>query len=684
MSKTTLKRVLRTPYIKLDGTSPERNLKIEELVSLTGVSVFQANPDGSVYKDFTPDVCIIENGQKSFDVNLKPGENKIFLGIQYGQNQVQDLRMSVDVVYDKSEEEPFSLQDENDSNDGFVLEDTTTQQSSVVVEAEKAIPELEKENNFVPTTGPVVKFNLEGEDSGVYTFRGNVIYSKGEKVLVPKMELHQSLVELIPDDLLEKLVSIEKVNLKVNPIDLRGNLIHQFNLIKSVDDYSLSEDGNLHWTLIPSAPMPFGEGGTLGVSGLSYEIQFYAKFEEPKVESPKDDSSIWNDFLSPAAAEIVSAAEKSSTPLQNEPIKEVAEPVFQGYPQVDEKPFTPPTGTPIISQDGPAKNVEEFNQYNSPVADGWGAESHTENENQVKEVNLNGVMDSFNPEPQSPGFYGEDKNENLSNIRPEINFETQKPYSAPASVVQHPSNGFEGFEVHSGETLTNPSPLINNVDQYQPLSPSGTVQVKIEGGGTPGFQMPHEEGLKQNLESRSQNSLDESLKELKNEKNNNHKKNGLLEKVLDSKNKKNKAKASKKSKKGLIIGIAIPTILVVGLATAGFFYRNSGIEAMKDTRTKVEANIAKANNILSDDQVSSSESIELQKLLTENIKLLDESKSSNFFADLERKKLVESSNKVTDKASELIQKQSTVETKQPETPKTTDGTDVKEPETKTN
>ena len=105
---------------------------------------------------------------------------------------------------------------------------------------------------------------------------------------------------------------------------------------------------------------------------------------------------------------------------------------------------------------------------------------------------------------------------------------------------------------------------------------------------------------------------------------------------------------------------------------------------MKDTRTKVEANIAKANNILSDDQVSSSESIELQKLLTENIKLLDESKSSNFFADLERKKLVESSNKVTDKASELIQKQSTVETKQPETPKTTDGTDVKEPETKTN
>ena len=684
MSKTTLKRVLRTPYIKLDGTSPERNLKIEELVSLTGVSVFQANPDGSVYKDFTSDVCIIENGHKSFDVNLKPGENKIFLGIQYGQGQVQDLRMSVDIVYDKSEEEPFSLQDDNSSDGGFLL-DEKPQQSSVVIEAEKAIPELETENNFIPTTGPVVNFNLEGEDSGVYTFRGNVIYSKGEKVLVPKMELHQSLVELIPDDLLEKLVSIEKVTLKVNPIDLRGNLIHQFNLIKSVDDYSLSEDGNLHWTLIPSAPMPFGEGGTLGVSGLSYEIQFYAKFEEPKVEAPKDDSSIWNDFLSPGVTEeTISGAENNSTPLQNEPIKEVAEPIFQGYPQVGEEQFTPPTGTPIISQDGPTKNVEEFNQYNSPVADGWGSESPTENENQVKEVNLTGVMDTFNPEPQSPGFFGE--NESFSNSRPDINFETQKPYSAPAPVVQQPvkEESFEGFEIHSGETLTTPSPLINNVDQYQPLSPAGTVQVKIEGGGTPGFQMPHEEGLKQNLESRSQNSLDESLKDLEKEKNNNHKKNGLLERGLDSKNKKNKAKASKKSKKGLIIGIAIPAILIAGLATAGIFYRNSGIEAMKDTRSKVEANIEKANNILSDDQVSSSESVELQKLLTENIKLLDESKSSNFFADLERKKLVESSNKVTDKASELIQKQSTVETKQPESPKTTDGTDVKEPETKTN
>ena len=118
---------------------------------------------------------------------------------------------------------------------------------------------------------------------------------------------------------------------------------------------------------------------------------------------------------------------------------------------------------------------------------------------------------------------------------------------------------------------------------------------------------------------------------------------------------------------------------MIGLGFAGVMYRNAGIAEMKDTKSQVEANLSTIDSILSDNEVSSSESVELQRLLNNNLELLENAKTSNYFANMERRGLVERSNKDTDKAKELIQKQTGVNTQNSPAGTTTDGSQVKEP-----
>lgn len=632
-----LQRVIKTPKIEVNEQNAGYLMKLDELIKLAGVSVFQANPDGSVAVDYTPHLCIINDGRRSNEVGLVVGENVVKLGIKYGNaNQYQDLQMGVTVVVKeapKVETPPFTLEEE------FSLP---------AVQGEKTI-----------------EFKKVVDEDGHYVFVGQTLYGEAGQALVDHFVLRQNLIDLIPEDLWDSLEDIEKANLKVNAIDINGKVMEQFQLIRSNDDFSIDNEGFMTWELRTPKPLPFTNKGfsQQGVLGLNYEISFVAKFKKKEVPQELD---YWNSLMSGSP---VSATEANTESVQENPYEG-----FEGFAQNFEANNVQANDREVNHPQIP--QIEEKKTVETPIADGW-------------------QVTGFGPQPKQEPQHTVDFSDavsGLSEIAPPISEFEQSPYGGGIPPMVNPQplnptpNNFDGFERISGATMTYPDKLLDTqghpnplYDNPTPMTTSGSVMMtggNSFGGAPVGFQQPQGQGQKNDLTYNLGNDtdIDQGLENLNSESNSKKsKKKGVMGKVKKSFEKRSK------SKKGLIIGGIASAFLVIGLGFAGVMYRNAGIAGMKDTKSQVEANLSTVDSILSDNEVSSSESVELQRLLNNNLELLENAKTSNYFANLERRELVERSNKATDKAKELIQKQTGVSTQSSPAGTATDGSQVREP-----
>lgn len=637
-----LQRVIKTPKIEVNEQNAGYLMKLDELIKLAGISVFQANPDGSVAVDYTPHLCIINDGRRSDEVGLVVGETVVKLGIKYGNaNQYQDLQMEVTVVVKeapKLETPPFALEEE------FSLPS---------VQGEKAI-----------------EFKKVVDEDGHYVFVGQSLYGEAGQAFVDHFVLRQNLIDLIPENLWDSLEDIEKVNLKVNAVDVNGSVMEQFQLIRSKDDFTIDNEGFLTWELHTPKPLPFTNKGfsQQGVLGLNYEISFVVKFK--KKEEVSQELDYWNSLMSGAPESVTEANAESIQEKQENPYEG-----FEGFAQNFNTNNVQNDEQEIHPHQVP--QVEEKKTVETPIAEGW-------------------QMTGFGPQPKQEPQHTVDFSDAVSGLNeiaqpiPEVD---KSPYGGgiPPLVSPQPSNptpnNFDGFERISGATTTYPDRLLDTqgnpnplYDNPTPMTTSGSVMmtgVDTFGGGTPvGFQQPQGQGQKNDLTYNLGNDTDieQGLENLNSESNHNKsKKKGVMGKVKKSSEKRSN------SKKGLIIGGIASAFLVIGLGFAGVMYRNAGIAEMKDTKSQVEANLSTVDSILSDNEVSSSESVELQRLLNNNLELLENAKTSNYFANMERRELVERSNKATDKAKELIQKQTGVTTQSSPSGTATDGSQVKEP-----
>ena len=637
-----LQRVIKTPKIEVNEQNTGYLMKLDELIKLAGIAVFQANPDGSVAVDYTPHLCIINDGRRSDEIGLVVGETVVKLGIKYGNaNQYQDLQMEVTVVVKetpKVENPPFTLEKEF---------------SFPSVQGEKAI-----------------EFKKVVDEDGHYVFVGQNLYGEAGQALVDHFVLRQNLIDLIPEDLWDSLEDIDKVNLKVNAVDVDGVVMEQFQLIRSKDDFTVDNEGFLTWELRTPKPLPFTNKGfsQQGVLGLNYEISFVAKFK--KKEEVSQELDYWNSLMSGSSAPV--------TESNTESVQEKQENPYEGF-----EGFTQNFKTNNVQTDEQEANspqvpqVEEKKTVETPVAEGW-------------------QVTGFGPQPKKEPQHTVDFSDavsGLSEIAPPHSEVEQSPYGGGIPPMVNPQssnpkpNNFDGFERISGATMTYPDKLLDTqghpntlYDNPTPMTTSGSVMMtggENSGGGSPvGFQKPQGQGLKNDLTYNLGNDtdIDQGLEDLNSELHpKKSKKKGVMGKVKKSSEKRSK------SKKGLIIGGIASAFLVIGLGFAGVMYRNAGIAEMKDTKSQVEANLSTVDSILSDNEVSSSESVELQRLLNNNLELLENAKTSNYFANMERRGLVERSNKATDKAKELIQKQTGVNTQNSPAGTTTDGSQVKEP-----
>ena len=635
-----LQRVIKTPKIEVNEQNAGYLMKLDELIKLAGVSVFQANPDGSMAVDYTPHLCIINDGRRSDEVGLVVGETVVKLGIKYGNaNQYQDLQMGVTVVVKeapKVETLPFTLEEE------FSLP---------VIQDQKTI-----------------EFKKIVDEDGHYVFVGQTLYGETGQALVDHFVLRQNLIDLIPEDLWDSLDGIEKANLKVNAVDVNGVVMEQFQLIRSQDDFTIDNEGFMTWELRTPKPLPFTNKGfsKQGVLGLNYEISFVAKFKKKEVPQELD---YWNSLMSASPASATEANAESAQEKQVNPYEG-----FEGFAQNFE--VNNPQSNEQVMQPSQIPQIEEKKTVETPIAEGW-------------------QVTGFGPQPKQEPQHTVDFSDAVSGLSsiapPNTEFE-QSPYGGgiPPMVNPQPSNptpnNFDGFERISGATMTYPDKLLDTqghpnplYDNTTPMTTSGSVMMTGGNsfGGTPvGFQQPQGQGQKNDLAYNLGNDTDiaQGLEDLNSESNSKKsKKKGVMGKVKKSFEKRSK------SKKGLIIGGIASAFLVIGLGFAGVMYRNAGIAEMKDTKSQVEANLSTVDSILSDDEVSSSESVELQRLLNNNLELLENAKTSNYFANLERRSLVERSNKATDKAKELIQKQTGVTSQTSPAGTSTDRSQVKEP-----
>lgn len=658
-----LQRVIKTPKIEINEQNAGYMMKIGELVELAGVAVFQANPDGSVHADYTSSLCIINDGRRSDEIGLLVGETKVKLGIKYGNaNQFQDLQMEVTVVVkeaEKVEENPFTIGDE------------TT-----------ALPSIPGEKQ--------ISFKKVVDEDGNYVFVGQNLYGEAGQALVDHFVLRQNLIDLIPEELWGDLEIIEKVNLKVNAVDVDGAVMEQFQLVRSKDDFQVDDEGFMVWELRTPQPLPFTNKGfsQQGVLGLNFEISFVAKFKEKE----NQDYGFWNSMVGQTPIE--PQPEEATAQAPQDPFsgfQDFAKPTIpestpEPVPAVEFAPPEPavfqtsPMQSPSMENQAPTPHLglDENKRIETPVADGWqtgfGSEKETDNQKPVDFSDAVSGLGEMNLQNQAPDQY---------------------PYGGgvPPVVAPQPQvedNSYNGFERISGATMTYPANLLDTQGHPNPIyenqtqvTPSGSVMMSgVEqtspGAATMGFHQPQGQGLKQDLNYNSVNNnfdIDQELKGLSSENLDNK---ANSQKGIKAKKKRNSDKRSK-SKKAVIIGGIASALLIIGVGFAGMMYRNAGVAEMKDTKAQVEANLSSVDSILSDNEVSSSESVELQRLLNNNLELLENAKTSNYFANIERRGLVERSNKATDKAKELIQKQTGVSSQTPPSGTNTDGSQVKEP-----
>lgn len=684
MSNISLSRGIDKKTISLTKKKDEGlQLPISELIKLTGLFVKQKDSEGNVIVDYTNDlVYLLDDGKVSDTFNFGSGTTEVKIAMPW-KDKYTSIGLSVFVEVEDEEEDVLVFEDdseksEKEDNDTPPLfqdepvnqpdiqidpEVQVVEQEKPAIEQEVVTPEIKKEEEhtevYKGTTAPATTDNVPVLKKGtvldgVYTFYDDVLIGARGPIMHKIPELNVNVSELFSKEEQANLDGFDKMILSVHPINVQGITRVDQNIAANDFDYD-ANTSDLHWETNFPNPLPFTNldhsKSPNDVVGLHYELQFV--------------------------------------------------PVFKPTPVMEEVPVVGDWSSLLVSH--PA----EENTPEVPVTSGWDSLTSDikdqSKENPVKEHSFDDVFsDNFSgvePLPQSSttqensnSFAEQPANSGFNSGYQHSGFDTEKVQSP----VETSNQG--GYEEHFGQTLSYPGAILSNTGVYPTVppvtpsnnfgyetgfdtfGPSNTPQPnqfqqqtqaplnQVEAGGVENFTQPQVGSrVESNRDSHSVQS-DEIDKELEDIKVKAPEKKGFLDKVFGSFKKKQKKGGSKK---GIILG-TLAIVLVIGSGTtAGVMYRNAGIKDISSVKETVEANLVQVNKYLEDGEITSEESVQIQKLLNENTKAIEDNTSGNYFAGLEKNRLIKENNKATTTATNLINKQSgvtanTTETKSPE------------------
>ena len=683
MSNTTLSRGIDKKTISLTKKKDEGlQLPISELIKLTGLFVKQKDSEGNVIADYTNDlVYLLDDGKVSDKFDFENGTTEVKIAMPW-KDKYTPIGLSVFVEVEEEEDIPifeddFEKSDKEEEDTPPLFQDEPVNQPDIqidpevqVVKEEKPVakqevvtPEIKKEEEhtevYTGTTAPATTDNVPVLKKGtvldgVYTFYDDVLIGARGPIMHKIPELNVNVAELFSKEEQANLDGFDKMILSVHPINVQGITRVDQNIATNDFDY----DGNtsdLHWESNFPNPLPFTNldhsKSPNDVVGLHYELQFV--------------------------------------------------PVFKPTPVMEEVPVVGDWSSLLVSH--PA----EENTPEVPVTSGWDSltseVADKNKENPVKEHSFDDVFsDNFSGVEPLPQSSNQQENSNSFAEQP-LNSEFNSGYQHSGfdtGKIQSPveTSNQGGYEEHFGQTLSYPGAILSNTGVYPtvpPVTPSNNFGYEtgfdtfgpsnapqpnqfqqqtqaplnqVEAGGVENFTQPQVGSrVESNRDSHSVQS-DEIDKELEDIKVKAPEKKGFLDKVFGSFKKKQKKGGSKK---GIILG-TLAIVLVIGSGTtAGVMYRNAGIKDISSVKETVEANLVQVNKYLEDGEITSEESVQIQKLLNENTKAIEDNTSGNYFAGLEKNRLIKENNKATTTATNLINKQSgvtanTTETKSPE------------------
>ena len=683
MSNTTLSRGIDKKTISLTKKKDEGlQLPISELIKLTGLFVKQKDSEGNVIADYTNDlVYLLDDGKVSDKFDFENGTTEVKIAMPW-KDKYTPIGLSVFVEVEEEEDIPifeddFEKSDKEEEDTPPLFQDEPVNQPDIqidpevqVVKEEKPVakqevvtPEIKKEEEhtevYTGTTAPATTDNVPVLKKGtvldgVYTFYDDVLIGARGPIMHKIPELNVNVAELFSKEEQANLDGFDKMILSVHPINVQGITRVDQNIATNDFDY----DGNtsdLHWESNFPNPLPFTNldhsKSPNDVVGLHYELQFVPVFKPTPVMEEVPVVGDWSSLL-------------------------VSHPVEENTPEV---PVT--SGWDSLTSEVADKNKE------NPVKE------HSFDD--VFSDNFSGVEplpQSSNPQENSNSFAEQPLNSEFNSGYQHSGFDTGKIQSP----VETSNQG--GYEEHFGQTLSYPGAILSNTGVYPtvpPVTPSNNFGYEtgfdtfgpsnapqpnqfqqqtqaplnqVEAGGVENFTQPQVGSrVESNRDSHSVQS-DEIDKELEDIKVKAPEKKGFLDKVFGSFKKKQKKGGSKK---GIILG-TLAIVLVIGSGTtAGVMYRNAGIKDISSVKETVEANLVQVNKYLEDGEITSEESVQIQKLLNENTKAIEDNTSGNYFAGLEKNRLIKENNKATTTATNLINKQSgvtanTTETKSPE------------------
>lgn len=683
MSNTTLSRGIDKKTISLTKKKDEGlQLPISELIKLTGLFVKQKDSEGNVIADYTNDlVYLLDDGKVSDKFDFENGTTEVKIAMPW-KDKYTPIGLSVFVEVEEEEDIPifeddFEKSEKEEEDRPPLFQDEPVNQPDIqidpeaqVVKKEKPVakqevvtPEIKKEEEhtevYTGTTAPATTDNVPVLKKGtvldgVYTFYDDVLIGARGPIMHKIPELNVNVAELFSKEEQANLDGFDKMILSVHPINVQGITRVDQNIATNDFDY----DGNtsdLHWETNFPNPLPFTNldhsKSPSDVVGLHYELQFVPVFKPTPVMEEVPVVGDWSSLL-------------------------VSHPAEENTPEV---PVT--SGWDSLTSEVADKNKE------TPVKE------HSFDD--VFSDNFSGVEplpQSSTPQENSNSFAEQPVNSGFNSGYQHSGFDTGKVQSP----VETSNQG--GYEEHFGQTLSYPGAILSNTGVYPTVppvtpsnnfgyetgfdtfGPSNTPQPnqfqqqtqaplnQVEAGGVENFTQPQVGSrVESNRDFHSVQS-DEIDKELKDIKVKAPEKKGFLDKVFGSFKKKQKKGGSKK---GIILG-ALAIVLVIGSGTtAGVMYRNAGIKDISSVKETVEANLVQVNKYLEDGEITSEESVQIQKLLNENTKAIEDNTSGNYFAGLEKNRLIKENNKATTTATNLINKQSgvtanTTETKAPE------------------
>lgn len=655
MSNKVIHRIIQSPEVKLE-VDPGKKLTLskEDVIDYAGVDLKEVDTETSqVTKDLKDSVVVTEQGVPKETVTLGVGTTVLGFGMLYNGRLIDT---SLIVTFRVTEKEPEMPSFVDEAPTSFSRSERSYQENVGDVPQPYIEPDVpQKESNKIvdesfgenlPSFGslelkPV--FDKKEVVDGVHRYYGDLLIGEQGPAQSKVPGVHVNAVNLLTSDEQSNIEDIQKVSLSVHPISVTG-AVYQGNLVQ---DFDLSDEGDIDWeyenqNVLPFTNHNFSQNPEMDVLGLRYEITFLPVFKPEPEPEERPVVGDWSMFLKPDQK-----PEQSSSTSESHvaPVAISDTPVSNGWASLQNNPVQPAkeASAPVVEQ-GFADIVPDFSEAVPVFSD-----SQAIPEQKGFSENVPG---SVYPAPGSTSA------ENIYN---------PVGYSESVHPTVPDQAGYTDFDTHLGQTLIAPAPLLNRdgsvpVGQHEvgfaPQSVTNPVEfpsVDNTGGesNAGNFTQP-QMGSQENVKSDSVNDsdLDKALEEINSEK---PKKKTFLERFFGTFKKKSKKGGVGK---GTIVAGSVIILAFGGLVTGGVLYRNSGVNQAKPVVQKSEKNLNEVNNYIKDGKITSEESVQIQNLLNDNATTLENFKTKNFFADIERKRLIKKTNDATNKATEILNKQS--------------------------